>query len=643
MSLLLVSTLVVAGAALAGTRIVPVTSAEQITVADEPQLNGDPNETKAEDKRSAVAASSSEQPAADQTAVTSQKLNHTLTVVDWNGNPVSGASVKVWQFVFESTNGFGGGSRSPEKTDEFEGLTDADGKIIVPYPVTISPQAMRVTQLGLQINHPEFPQWMDYRNLKATEPLQLARPVLLSIAATLDAGRVVTSDLYASTKTETSWKFVKGRLESGPIDVTDGWLRVVYAPKGATACFSDVIKLSELPIQENRILVDVVLHSSIRLKGRLSDSVSRPVHNGQIAARATTVKDSVFTSWSMETSVAEDGTFELDNVPANSHVQIIAMCDGGVSRSPRPSEVKAYCEQFGYKTERYIGSSTGRIAAQLYFASATAPECVILMDSTGDVEVMVEDWDGKPVAGAKVRFSPNQAWHNSGSQVLGIRRDSMAAIQGHDPLAADGVVKSGEQSLAAVAGVSDADGKVIIRNLPAGVGWHEWDNKERESPRYIGFSVSHPDYALMVKEPRRITTAGKDRESVDMVPGGLANIRVRMERRDPPPNATTVAESGAPATMPRASEKNEASSPTNKPQQPQPTTTPPSPQANAAHNGTSANDIAPQDKAVAARPISVSGVARNANGEPVAKATIYLVSVNSIDKMMASTTSDDQG
>ena len=459
---------------------------------------------------------------------------HTARVVDWQGHPVAGAKVELWLLGF-SAPGAGGGNR-PARDDAYAGTSDAEGRIVVPYPKLGGPGGVPTTTLYLSVAHPEHPRWSKPRKVSSEDDIRLSRPLVLSISATLrPSGSPVVADLYAVThERETEWRMTGGRLISGPVDRDSQQLVVVHAPENGPASFSDVIDLSNLPIVEDRIEIDAVLDPSVELRGRLGDNLPLPIRGGRVVAMSLPSAGSAWpTWWSTTASISEDGVFVLKNLPPRRHVQLIALCEGGVSRSPRPSEVRTYCRQHGWEIEAFNGVTPGKTSPLLYFVDDRPLDVVVPIDPTGDVEVLVEDPNSQPIENVEIAFSPNQKWYDGGgNQLLGAGYDTLEFLKrkaAGQPMPTYRDLAS--QTTFKTTATTDKKGKAVVRNLPAGAVWYEFEGLERAVQPYHWFSAKHKDYVLTPAALQPIRVSGLDVASVEVTAGGVAKIVVQMESK----------------------------------------------------------------------------------------------------------------
>jgi hypothetical protein len=169
--------------------------------------------------------------------------------------------------------------------------------------------------------------------------------------------------------------------------------------------------------------LEVELHAPLSLRGRLDDSVPRPILDGHVWLNLHE-SAGVGTSYARdrEAPVAEDGTFELADL-SPGRGQIIALCRGWVSRRTRVDTPEEAGIRFGHEPtpaeiEEALANAGDRAFQAQRVAVPSAEPLVVLMEPTGALEVTVEKPDGSPLAGALVHTSPNVFWIGVGSTIF---------------------------------------------------------------------------------------------------------------------------------------------------------------------------------------------------------------------------------
>ncbi|MCG8652685.1 MAG: hypothetical protein MI861_22790, partial [Pirellulales bacterium] len=536
-------------------------------------------------------------------------------VTDTAGNPVAKAEVDLWQVAYK------GGSRVPRAIYLRSHTTDELGKVSIPYPKFVDRDGRLATsQLGLRVKHRDYPQWSEYLAVDHRQSIRLAVPVWVTIAANLSNGAPIASDLFVATGGLGNKSQMLGpTLRVGPLDLTGpraaNLIRVVHAPDEGPILFSKLVDLSRARRNGNEISLAVELEPAATVRGTLGENVPRPINNGVVIGRIIEGGGGSRWDWSTGAEIAKDGTFTLHDVPQDQHLQLIAICDGWISLPPRPSEVTEYSRQFAFDVAHNFGANTGRVTPWFHYTGKGTSQTILPMHQTGAVKITVVDWDNKPISDVNIRFSPNQAFHNGGSQHLGDRSSSVDFLRkSRKPEEhPNGLSKLNWERARQYGAPTDHNGQATITNLPTHLSWHSSDgNTDQPGGRFLGFHVQREGYRLVPQEPQRIiSSSGVVQETVDMVPGGTATIRVRMERlgQKPPPVKMTTTSKGAGQVAPT-----------------------PAPKQPAAKKK--------QEETI---PITVSGVARNQQGQPVAGAQVHLLSFTATSRRLAQTTTDAQG
>lgn len=536
-----------------------------------------------------------------------------MTVQDADGKSVAGGEVVLWQIKF------GGGSRSVPSEYQTGFKTGSDGSVTIPYPRQTGVRRNRTVGLAFSIQHSGSPTWSGYRAIDDESPFKLPRSTRVFVTAKTEDGRLVDSDLHAITNgLGVSWTLASGTLHSGAIDISgersSNLLRVVHGPENGPILFSDLIDLTQAAQQDNAITIEAILKPSARVVGKLSENVPRPVKNGKVLGSILSDSERFNAlRWQVVADVEEDGSFVLTGLPARDTLQLIAVCDGWISLPPRPSEVEAYAKLHNFRVHNNHGFTTGRVTPQLRYVTEGTSETTVTMHQTGNAKVKVVDWDDNPVVGATISFAPNQALHNGGSSILGTGSSSLESLRNLDSDDQRRATSLQQQTnpRAGYSAVSDENGEATVRNIPAHRTVSAYNGHDTEGGQFVGFHVTHSDYVLVPKEPQRIFSSAGVYETVDMIPGETAAVRVRMDRKQEPKRSQT-------------SSSEEPS------------------QTRKATTGTPTTDRSQNSDKDDSILIDVSGKVTTYDGKAVAGVEVQLVSTNGLDKKLgvAETTND---
>jgi hypothetical protein len=255
-----------------------------------------------------------------------QMLELHVRVVDEGGKPVANAKVTPW--ALQSSQGHGwwreGDKRAgvgPEAV-----LTDENGHAIVKYPRYNSlAEQIRTISVSLWVDHTDFA-YVDSLHidvpLETKEPyeIKLTTGVLLEVRPLIDGAPAELDDIFVVWSDGRSWQ-----PGAAPAKTADGTFRIPAMPPGANSVllakldgdrvthFSMITDI-ELKAGE-RTTLDIPLRPSVRIEGKLSDNVPRPVRNGRI--KASTLDPAHGTNrvgWFTWVPIEADGTFAIDRL-----------------------------------------------------------------------------------------------------------------------------------------------------------------------------------------------------------------------------------------------------------------------------------------------------------------------------------------
>lgn len=473
-------------------------------------------------------------------------------VVTASGKPVEGAKVTPQGLTYRSAGiGF-------QEQHVASATTDANGDVTVVFTPQMDGIMTAMMQhtgvagiqwISLKVEHPEFPVRSESFHVGTGAPIVLADPITVRIRASQAGEAVPAARLYPilSPSVATDWEAADGWLTIRRVDVTSAsasrWLRIAHVSEDGKAWLSDVIDLK--PIAGNPIDVDLELHPTIRVTGKLGEMVPRPVKSGRVNAIAIDATNEAGdgvrnSSWSALADVAADGTFVLDGFPASArHLQLVATCEGWLSDSPTKAETGVYAMKYGFPTGEGIDPIAGMVIAQLYPLKAGASEGpTVAMVPSAACEVTVLDPHGKPLPSATVQFFPNQMFSGFGSNLLGDGVDQLTTIR--DRLATgerNGLPKRAA-TVAEYSTTTNADGVALITGLPAA-------GDEPQAIRLVSYFVQQPGYIAEsnYQPPGSNDFAGPILVST-LTRGKTERVTVRMR---PDPKLPLAAAPGQPA------------------------------------------------------------------------------------------------
>ena len=409
-----------------------------------------------------------------------------------------------------------------------------------------------IEDIELRVDHPQYPVWSSFFDAKDPAPIELTDAAMIEVRPRRmndDAPlRDVMPIFERYDASPADWLAMKeqsqkeGVLTIRRVDLSSQlatrWLRLVHVPQEGPAWFSELIDLKSLK-QKSPIVLKPQLRPGIRVSGRLAETVPRPIKNGRVVAkviqggpRATTfgilpgtvphladlAADIHPWSISLEANINEDGSFVFESVPADEDLQIIALCDGWVSRSPTAQELTAYAKAHGFETDDGR-EPDGEVYPQLFRTTTAGINPIVPMERTTDCEVTVVDDAGQPLADAKVSFDPNQCWFQFGSEGLGTGFDSLKLLRTQ--------FQTGEPPKFPIENLrfqatTNARGIAVIKNLPV-------SNSDPVTPTQHLFYVTHDDYVAPI-DPDLDSSR---QQAAGLRPNQHGRVTVRMTAKTP--------------------------------------------------------------------------------------------------------------
>jgi beta-lactamase regulating signal transducer with metallopeptidase domain len=442
-------------------------------------------------------------------------LQELVKVLDEDGQPVAGASVIPWGFGTSNGTGWGWFPGWPK-----EFVTDAEGHatIFVSAQQTASIPAPSgdFTFISYRVEHPDYAP-----AVRSSAPLNYGTPVVLKRGLTVlprainaKTNQLITSDLYANSSgyPNPQWILDAGQLRSSAMNPEDPaagrYFRVIHAPPDAAESqmlFSDVVDASQLAATDNRAIFDLPLYPAVSLTGTLSANVPLPL-NGKGFVIAVIASGPEYPScvWQDVTPISDEGTFFFPALPRNSHVELIAVCDGWVSK-PSTETLAAY-DKIHQTTFATLASHS--MVSSTPVRLETAPVTVTLdMVQTGSCEFRIVDEKGNPLDLATVQCMPNHATR-LGSTLLGAGSRSIDWLRTPDTDAQFLHQKGMERFTR----VTNAEGVALISDLPAGSQMVQVD--------FPGYSVN----------PDRRFGSGFSMAVVDVKAGVKTNAVLKLRR-----------------------------------------------------------------------------------------------------------------
>ncbi|QDT08835.1 hypothetical protein [Planctomycetes bacterium K23_9] len=322
-----------------------------------------------------------------------------LTLLDPEGEPVEGVSVRLKTLRFEEIRSLRIGLFEQAK------VSDADGFVRLTYPTTYETRLGLGTtsEIGFVFEHPEFvTQQISFDPTTDATKHTLDRGCRLSFSA-VDAERepIGNFSVYMSGPAAlVTWFAEKGTSAKFSTAIPDGsWQAILVSPRNdGRHLFSQVmpVRLAEDQVVSIR---KVPMTGGMRLTGRLSENVPRPIRNGTVSVACIPKSsqqrggnEAAPLGWNEWTVVNDDGTFEFASLPVMETMQIIARCDGWLIDDEQGDRL--------FFRGKYVSASERTNQGNLALTLPMVP--------SGNLRVVVKDENGQPVRYAKVYARPMQ-------------------------------------------------------------------------------------------------------------------------------------------------------------------------------------------------------------------------------------------
>lgn len=393
----------------------------------------------------------------------------TVQVVDAQGSPIEGATVRPW--ALRAGNGHGTWNETmgaPRET-----VTGRDGQTSVVYPKEIAwrNEVNPVVSVSIIVKHAEFVA----RNVHvSTGPadvvtkLDLKPGVRLRVAGVEPGADKPLDHCYLTIENPDAGgqEFVReasGWLQSSPISQDRRWFRVIHAAPDQPPRFSQLLAWTPDDPTTRERLVEV--RTGTRVEGKVSDDVPRPIRRGHVVACCGSPKhagDEQILNWrpiywSETVPIGPNGTFVFESLPSGYLVQFYAFANDFISAQPTDDAYQTCCRWFGEAPSRNDIFRYGQILR----LTGGHNEMTIQMEPAGEVRVKCIGPDGQPLRGIFIATSPNQYLVGGGSNVFCSTRSSLSGL-----LVPSGKRDPRESSIYTAR--TGEDGMATIRNLPTG-------------------------------------------------------------------------------------------------------------------------------------------------------------------------------
>jgi hypothetical protein len=348
-----------------------------------------------------------------------KKATTHLLIVDPEGEPVEGATAKAYAF---RSNAFANAHflwSEDKMGPPPSAQSDAEGKITTEYAAQLN-ERTPVSTISWTVSHPQFAQQTVHLDVAANPgKIEMKRGFRIAASAIdAESGEQVTKDLFAilSSVNASGWTMKNKFLTSPVFGEQQNGLRLVHLPESGPTQFS---KLLEVPTGDGKssiFMKDCELRPGVRVEGRISDDVPRPIKNGVVNACVVNQPENTDLAsswmWFEKAEINEDGTFVFESLPQGEILQMVPLCNGWIPTNPSEETAKAF---FGRKGR--VGDHASY--PQLVRLEGETVTSILEMRPCASLNVTILGPDGKPVQGAQIYTSPNQVFFNMGSQILG--------------------------------------------------------------------------------------------------------------------------------------------------------------------------------------------------------------------------------
>ncbi|MDZ4821745.1 MAG: hypothetical protein SGJ20_22520, partial [Planctomycetota bacterium] len=348
------------------------------------------------------------------------------------GVPVAGAKVR-WQIASTIKSAEERAAAMPETQ------TDENGLASLPFKVTGNSDAAKSMRrlnfmsnqaIILRIEHSDHPPVLHNLASVDQDAITLPEATTIEIRA-VDEHNKPLSRLYPDYHAQQrDWSEKEGVLTLRNVDLSShsrAWrLRILQIPEAGPALYSDLIELKEQ--SGNTIKMDATLRPGVRVEGKLDAQVPRPVKGGQVVGIACSEK--LGSVWQATADIAADGTFVFESLPAEKHLQVVAVCDGWTSKKPAIAELEQYGKEHPVVTKNFAEELQHQSNwMQLHCLQSPSTELNVPMERAAACEVTVLDRHERPIPGVAVAFLPG--WYNfwRGVITVGYERDRLADIR----------------------------------------------------------------------------------------------------------------------------------------------------------------------------------------------------------------------
>ncbi len=355
-------------------------------------------------------------------------------VVDEGQQPIADAIVTIRGLRCQEDPGSWYGWPTPNVGPVMDLATDAHGRVTLRYPVKFgSPVEWKTTStICTSIAHTNYVfddieiavDGSEPANVDPAHVQTLKEGCHVSFTAQDSNGASITEFgiLMAGAGRSAKWQLQNGTIESRGVPDGSWQTMLVAVDEAGKPLFSGVLPARYAKGKDFSIK-NVTLRPGLRVAGRLDDNVQRPVKNGVVVAFSVPKPMegdagwNTLVSWTDYCDINEDGTFHFDSLPSTGDLQLIAVCDGWVSKDVGWGDTRIWTVQGRFVPLAKEDTDAGKLELELE------------MEQTGAVEVTVTDDDNQPLSNIVVHSWPNQVYHRFGSTLLGSHYRSLDILK----------------------------------------------------------------------------------------------------------------------------------------------------------------------------------------------------------------------
>ncbi|MCE9596262.1 MAG: carboxypeptidase-like regulatory domain-containing protein [Planctomycetes bacterium] len=391
-------------------------------VSESPKLERSPVETAVEAKNDATEPLASNASATKEVADLEARDGLDLKIVDALAQPIFDAEVKIEGLRKEGDEGswYGmNGGETVAKSDhaghariDYRRWVDIDGKS---------------TKVDLGVAHPDFVPWRDdsFAIGPGEHVIVLQQGSMVMVSGWLGSRDHVVPEItidmdWAAQLGADAWRRESaGRWSTTRLGAGDHVIGIRHSSPelGELASFLTPFSSST----NGRVDLELELHPLATLRGRLDDDVPRPIVGGHVMVSVYAWNTNTSSTSEHEADVRADGTFEIAGLRPGSG-KIIAFCDGWSSKLVPPRTLdesnRSLAPDAGDEQRRAALADAQSDRFVQPIDATDAQDVVVAMERTGDLEVVVRDESGSPLAGASVYSSPNVFWTHVGSGIF---------------------------------------------------------------------------------------------------------------------------------------------------------------------------------------------------------------------------------